>query len=210
MHGRSLEARRATRLLLTAAALSVAFGAAPAAAEAQLSRADSAAVLLSAADAFAREGRWEVAEALYERITERYSDTPAAAEARARLTAPASARPERMSRVELQVFGTTYGAWLGVAVPLAFGSESAEAYGAGLLVGGPLGLLAARAYMNAHPVTEGQARAISWGGAWGTWQGFGWAELLDIGEGTVCNEFGCYPTEDNGQEIVTSMVVGGL
>jgi len=103
--------------------------------------------------------------------------------------------------VELQVFGATYGAWLGVAVPLALGSDDSEAYGAGLLVGAPLGILASRAYMSAHPVSEGQARAISWGGIWGTWQGFGWAEVLDIGEGQF---------DDNAEEMVAAMVVGGL
>ncbi|PWG75154.1 hypothetical protein DF186_14135, partial [Enterococcus hirae] len=67
--------------------------------------ADSAAVLLQAADAFAQEGRWDVAQAIYERIVERYGGTPAAAAARARMSAPESERPQRPSRVELQVFG---------------------------------------------------------------------------------------------------------
>ena len=148
----------------------------PTDADAQVSPADSAAVLLQAADGFAREGRWEIAEAIYERITERFGGTPAAATARERLSAPAEDRPQRTSRVELQVFGTTYGAWLGVAVPLALDADDPEAFGAGLLLGAPAGLLLSRAYMNANPVSEGQARAISWGGVWGTWQGFGWAE----------------------------------
>lgn len=198
------------RAFLLLVALTATVVVAPTDADAQVSPADSAAVLLQAADGFAREGRWEIAEAIYERITERFGGTPAAATARERLSAPAGDRPQRTSRVELQVFGTTYGAWLGVAVPLALDADDAEAFGAGLLLGAPAGLLLSRAYMNANPVSEGQARAISWGGVWGTWQGFGWAELLDIGEGTVCDEFACYPTEDNGQEIVTSMVVGGL
>ncbi|NNL30936.1 MAG: hypothetical protein HKO77_07930, partial [Gemmatimonadetes bacterium] len=178
--------------------------------DAQLTPADSASVLLQAADAFAQEGRWEIAEALYERITERFGGTPAAATARERLSVSVSGRPQRESRVELQVFGATYGAWLGIAVPLALGSNEPEAYGAGLLAGAPLGILAARAYMNANPVSEGQARAISWGGIWGTWQGFGWAEVLDIGEGQFCNEFGCFDTNDNGEELVGAMVIGGL
>lgn len=191
-------------------ALTLAVAMAPEAVDAQLTPADSAAVLLQAADAFAQEGRWEIAEAIYERITERFGGTPAAAQARARLSAPTADRPQRQSRVELQVFGATYGAWLGVAVPLALGSDDPEAYGVGLLVGAPLGILASRAYMNANPVSEGQARAISWGGLWGTWQGFGWAEVLDIGEGEFCDEFGCYSSGDSGEEIVASMVIGGL
>ena len=184
------------RVALLAALLAAAV---PDRGEAQLTPADSAAVLLQAADAFAQEGRWDVAVAIYERITERFGRTPAAAIARARLNAPLSERPARQSRVELQVFGATYGAWLGIAVPLALGSNEPEAYGAGLLVGAPLGILASRAYMNAHPVSEGQARAISWGGIWGTWQGFGWAEVLDIGGGQVCDPFVCYDTCDHGE-----------
>lgn len=199
---------RHARILMVLAG--VTFFAAPRAADAQLTRADSAAVLLQAADAFAQEGRWEIAEAIYERITERFGGTPAAAVARSRLNATEADRPQRPSRIELQVFGAVYGAWLGVAVPLAFDSNDPEAYGAGLLAGAPLGVLASRAYMRANPVSEGQARAISWGGIWGTWQGFGWAEVLDIGEDEFCNEFGCFPTDDNGQEVVASMIVGGL
>ena len=68
--------------------------------------------------------------------------------------------------MELQVFGTLYGSWLGIAVPAAFGAEGPEAYGAGLLIGGPGGLVGSRAMQRARPMSEGQARAISWGGIW--------------------------------------------
>lgn len=182
----------------------------PTPAAAQVSPADSAAVLLATATRFERDGRWEIAEAIYVLITERYGATPAAAEARARLSAPESERIERVSRVELQVFGAAYGLWLGVAVPVAFGADDPEVFGAGLLIGGPLGLFGSRAALRARPLSEGQARAVSWGGIWGTWQGLGWAEVLDIGEGEVCNEFGCFPAEDDTEEIFASMIVGGL
>ncbi|MDX1647135.1 MAG: hypothetical protein R3304_08315 [Longimicrobiales bacterium] len=203
-------ASRLRRALLSLVLVLSGLGLGPVALEGQISRADSAAILLEVADAFAQEGRWEIAEAIYERITERFGGTPAALAARERLSASFDARPQRMSRVELQVFATTYGAWLGVAVPLALGAQEPEAYGAGLLLGAPLGLLSARAYLRRNPVSEGQARAISWGGLWGTWQGFGWAELLDIGEEEICNEFGCFTSDDNGEELVASMVVGGI
>jgi hypothetical protein len=85
------------------------------------------------------------------------------------------------------VFATLYGLWLGVAVPTALGADDGEAYGAGLLVGGPLGLFSARAVTRSRSLTEGQVRAISWGGIWGTWQGFGVAEVLDIGEDVICD-----------------------
>lgn len=182
----------------------------PASAAAQISPADSAAVLLDAATRFERDGRWEIAEALYILLTERYGATPAGIEARARLAAPAEERIARVSRVELQVFGTLYGLWLGVAVPLALGADSPEAYGAGLLVGGPAGFFGSRAAVRARPMSEGQARAISWGGIFGTWQGFGWAELLDFGQEEICGEFGCYDSGDNQEELFASLIIGGL
>lgn len=182
----------------------------PSAAAAQISEADSAAVLLQAASRFERDGRWEVAEAIYVLLAEQYGATPAGIEARARLTAPADQRIERISRVELQVFGTLYGLWLGVAVPVAFGADDPEAFGAGLLLGGPIGFFGSRAALRARPLSEGQARAISWGGIFGTWQGFGWAELLNFGQEEICSEFGCYDSGDNQEELFASMIIGGL
>lgn len=146
---------------------------------AQVTLAESAAVLLRAATAFEEDGQWEIAEAIYRHITEQFGGTPAAAEATSRLAAQPGDRIERSSRVELQVFGTLYGLWLGVAVPAALGADQAEGYGAGLLIGGPLGLFSSRAYGRANPMSEGQARAISWGGIWGSWQGSGWAGIAD-------------------------------
>lgn len=203
--------RRAFRPLPALLVALLALSLPPSGVEAQVTRADSAAVLLRTAREFERDGRWQIAEAIYVHISERYGGTPAATEARARLSAPESERPARTSRVELQVFGTMYGLWLGVAIPVAFGANEPEAYGAGLLIGGPLGLFGSRAALRAHPVTEGQARAVSWGGLFGTWQGFGWAELLDFGVEEVCDPgFGCYETEDDVEEVFASMIVGGL
>ncbi|MDH3271356.1 MAG: hypothetical protein OEN56_08500, partial [Gemmatimonadota bacterium] len=193
-------------LLLAAAVLA----GQPRVVEGQISPADTAAVLLEAAREFERDGLWDVAEAIYVHITERYAGTPAAAAARSRLSAPESDRPARASRVELQVFGTTYGLFLGVAVPAAFGANDPEAYGAGLLIGGPLGLFGSRALLRANPVTEGQARAISWGGVWGGWQGFGWTQILDLGVEEICSDFGCYSNEDNEEELFASMIIGSL
>ncbi|MGH7504619.1 MAG: hypothetical protein ACRELX_03170, partial [Longimicrobiales bacterium] len=39
------------------------------------------------------------------------------------------------------------------------------------------------AYARSHDLSEGQARAITFAGTWGSWQGFGWAEVFDIGTG---------------------------
>lgn len=174
-----------------------------------MTRADSAAVLVRAAGDFEREGDDHSAEALYRYVADRFSGTSAAEAANAWLRAPAAGRPGGLSRVELPVFGALYGLWLGVAVPAAFGADSGEAYGAGLLVGGPAGLFTARAAQRSRGYSEGQVRAISWGGTFGTWQGFGWTEVLGVGVEKVCAFDMCYE-EDNGEELLGGMILGGL
>jgi len=168
---------------LALAALCVALPAGvPARAAAQETRADTAAVLLRVAEQFQAEGRTALAAALLQAILERYGETPAAEAAR-RIAAERSAAIREVTgsgRSELLIWGTLYGLWLGAALPAAVGTAEPEAYGAGLLLGGPAGFLAARAYAG-RGLTEGQARAITFGGTWGTWQGFGWREVLDIG-----------------------------
>ncbi len=182
---------------------------------AQLSPADSASVLLDAARDFESEERWDVAAAVYQLILDRYAATPAAAEARTRLAAAPSAAASSRRSIEARVWMATYGAWLGVAVPGAFGADGSEPYGIGLLVGAPAGFLAGRAIENALGLTEGQARAITFGGTWGTWQGFGWREVFDLGVAQDCQvdllgfEF-CYDLEDGTQETFTAMIIGGL
>jgi len=59
-------------------------------------------------------------------------------------------------------------------------------------------------------MSEGQARAISGGGIWGTWQGFGWSEVLGLGQEEVCEPNFCYDTGDSSEEVFASMIVGGL
>jgi hypothetical protein len=111
---------------------------------------------------------------------------------------------------------TLYGAWLGVALPLAFGADSPEAYGVGLLLGGPTGFIAGRTLARALDLTEGQARAITLGGTWGTWQGLGWQEVFDIGVDQTCGpdpfdgSDTCYDNEDSSEEMVAAMIAGGL
>src|SRR5690606_20240382 len=92
------------------------------------SRADSAAVLLDSARRFEQESRAEVASALYSLILQRYGDTPAAAAVRAR-SREGRVILDRSGRTELLVWGTTYGLWLGVAVPLILDADGPEAYG---------------------------------------------------------------------------------
>jgi hypothetical protein len=199
------------RIALAAAMLLVV--ALPDAASGQ-TRTDSAAVLLGAASRFANEGRADVAEALFEMILQRFGDTPAADRVRQlRATSPGASRA---GRTELMVWSTLYGAWVGVAVPLLLDADGPEPYGLGLLLGAPGGFVLGRMYARSRPLSEGQARAITFGGTWGTWQGFGWAEVFDIGRRTerLCPEPGlpCYDVEvgDNTAERVGAALAGGL
>lgn len=182
----------------------------------QIARTDSAAVLLRAGADFEARGRSDVAEALYRFVIERFPDSPAAERARERLQVAREEGTAGEGSVELEVWSTLYGLWLGVAIPGAFGADSPEPYGAGLLVGGPAGFLAGRAISRSRELTEGQARAITLGGTWGSWQGFGWVKVLDIGTGLVCPDpiggggLSCYDSGDDTEEVFAGMIVGGL
>jgi hypothetical protein len=176
-------------------------------------RADSAAVLLDAARRFEATGQRDVAQALYRFIAEQYAGTPSAEAVGALARRLDEHGSPRAGRTELLVGGTTYGAWLGIAIPLAFDADGPEAYGIGLLAGAPIGFLAARAFANAHPLTEGQARAITFGGTWGTWQGAGWAQVLRLGRRTEPCPWD--PAEecfvgDSTTETIAAMIGGGL
>ena len=186
----------------------------PSAASAQVAPADSAAILLQAADHFASRGEADVAQALYRMIVERFPGTSAAGVAGTRLNAVRSVGVEGGGRVELQVWSTLYGLWLGVAIPGAFGADDSEPYGLGLLLGGPAGFVAGRALSRSGKLTVGQARAITLGGTWGTWQGLGWTEVLDLGTDTLCDTtpYGeyCRDSEDDTEEKFAGMIVGGV
>jgi len=178
--------------------------------EAQVTRADSAAVLLFAAREFQAQGQWEIAVALFQMAAERFGNTPAGLEARAALESPSEEGGSRASRVELQVWSTLYGAWLGVAIPAAFGADGPEAYGAGLLLGAPGGFFGGRALGKSRPLSMGQVRAITFGSLWGTWQGFGWAEVADWGEEEVCDYDVCDVGSRDGETVMKSLLLGGL
>lgn len=179
----------------------------------QVTAADSAEVLLDAASRFSSQGRQDVADALYRFIVERFPSTAAAEVARLRLGAAHSQGTAGAGRVELQVWSTLYGLWLGVAIPGALGADSSEPYGVGLLVGGPAGFFAGKQIARSRSLTEGQARAITLGGTWGTWQGFGWAEVLDLGQNRVCTDEpwgrSCYDEGDSSEETFAAMILGG-
>jgi hypothetical protein len=174
-------------------------------------RADSAAVLLNAAEQLRVRGETGAARALLELIQQQYGDTPAAQQvARMRGLLQRTPDAERSGRIELLVFGTTYGAWLGIATPLMFDSDDPESFGVGLLLGAPIGFFAAKSYADTYSPTEGQTRALTFGGSWGTMQGFMLGSLTDFGVEEECTEFGCFDSGDNSQELITSAVLGGL
>ena len=189
-------------LALSAAALS-----APRPASAQLTRADSAAVLLAAAEDFANRGADDVAEALYGHILERFPGTVAAETARTLLEVVTGRQSQAGGEVELKVWSSLYGLWQGVAIPLAASADDAEVYGLGLLVGGPAGFLIGRAMARSRPRSLGQARAITWGGTWGAIQGGGWALALDLG--TAERGYRVYGDDESTEAAIGAMIVGG-
>lgn len=199
-------------LLLCALAL-------PVRVHAQATSADTAAILLDAADRLSREGRGDASSALLAYVRAHFASTPAGMEAARRLAAlPAPARARALSgRTELIVWGTTYGIALGVAIPAAAKANSSGAYGLGLLLGAPAGFAAARAYANASNVTDGEARAITFGGTWGAWQGYGMARVLGLLDRKVepyCPDAPpgtCPPYEEtSSQGGLTAAIVGSL
>src|SRR5687768_2160538 len=96
-------------------------------AQAQLTQADSAAVLLGVANRLRAEGRAALANQLLDLIRERYANTPAAAEA-ARLRANVRVDiEERSGKTEMLIWSTTYGLAVGIMLPFALGADGPEA-----------------------------------------------------------------------------------
>ncbi len=175
----------------------------------QVTPADSAAVLLDAARELLTDGRDVAYEDLLALIAARYPGTTAGDEAARLLEELRGNRHVQSGRTGLVVWSTVYGAWLGVAVPAAFGAQESEPYGLGLLIGGPLGFFGSKAYARSTSMSSGQAGLIIFGSWWGTWQGGGWRAVLDIGESELCDQFGCFD-EASSEAVFTALVVGGL
>ena len=179
----------------------------------QVTRADSAAVLLEATRRLEIEGESAAARELLDLIVRHFPGTPAANAAEAMLSVSQTRETERSGRASLIAFSTLYGAWLGVAVPAAFGADEPEPFGAGLLIGAPLAFFTAKAFVDKYPMSSGQATLMGFGARWGTWQGIGWREVLGIGTRTVeeCYDGYCYTWEDDSEEApFTAAIFGGL
>ena len=177
----------------------IAVVAAPRPAAAQLTAADSAAVLLAAAEGFRNRGEIETSEVLYGLIVESFPGTSSAEAAQARLDI-AMGPSQGGGEVELKVWSTLYGLWQGAMIPAALGFEGPEPYGLGVLVGGPAGFLLGHHMGRSRSYSLGQARAITWGGTWGAIQGLGWAHVLNLGG----DEY-----DPDEEAVLQSMIVGG-
>jgi hypothetical protein len=182
----------------------------PAVARAQTA-ADSAGVLLGVAVRLKTEGQNPLSRSILNLIIQRYADTPAGLEAQRMIDALRTDRTEQSGRTELMVWGTTYGLFLGAAIPYAFDANDPEPYGVGLIVGGPAGFLAARQYARSRSLTEGQARAITFGGTWGASQGAGWAHVFEFGSKEECFQSGCFKSDDpDGNAAMAATIAGSL
>ena len=183
----------------------------PQSAAAQMTAADSAAVLWTVAEDLEGRGDRAVALTLWREIARRFPGTPAAGDALARLAVleadavAGGGGGVPASDAGFRAWVTLYGVWVGAAIPAIADAQGTEPYGAGILVGGPLAYIGARAFTRARSLSAGQARAITWGGTWGTWQGAGWAHALSLGEDEFC--MGCGP---DGPAVAAAALAGGV
>lgn len=106
---------------------------------------------------------------------------------------------DQSGRISTVVFSTLYSTWLGVgAARLANHEEGGgeKAVAAGMMIGAPAGLLTALILTRNARLTRGQSALINFGGYWGTWQGLGWALIVDA--------------NDDEKPSIRSAMVGGL
>ena len=195
--------------VLVVTLLAVATGSMSESASAQVTAADSAAVLLGTAAELEQQGESEAAETLYRYIAGRFGGTPAAVTARAWLDEASAGLSQGGGETELKVWSTTYGIWLGAAIPTALNASGPEPYGVGLLLGAPGGFFGARALASSRPFSLGQARAVTWGGTWGALQGMALANAADFGGGERIIEGDIVIDEEADPEAVLgTMVIG--
>jgi hypothetical protein len=160
---------------------------------------DTAAVLLRVARDLQSQGRTDLAEALLRFIRQHYGATAVGADAEQDLGALQHTRVARSGRGEMTAWTTVYGVWLGVAIPAAIGASGPEVYGFGLLVGGPAGFAFGKSFGEGGSMSNGRAKAITFGWMWGTYQAIGWRAALHLGDHEVtyaCVEYsypGCQP-----------------
>ncbi|MDH3291132.1 MAG: hypothetical protein OEO20_04035 [Gemmatimonadota bacterium] len=182
-------------------------------AAAQQTPADTAAILVQTARELDASGRYELAEELLRYVVDRYPGTPAAARAADLLAGLRRSMTLGGGRTGFVVWNTLFLSWLGIATPAALGAESATPYGAGLLVGAPLGFFASRAYAGATPLTAGQAGLYSLSTVWLSWQAAGWREVLGVGDDEFCFQTPTGEVCDSSspsEAVFAALLVGGV
>ena len=104
---------------------------------------------------------------------------------------------DQSGRVEAVVFSTLYSTWLGIGTArLADETDNAKTIAAGMMIGAPAGLLTSLVATRNAKLSRGQSALINFSGAWGTWQGLGWAILID--------------EDDDEKSLIRSTMIGGL
>ena len=87
---------------------------------------------------------------------------------------------DQSGRVGTVVFSTLYSTWLGIGTArLMDETDNAKSIATGMMIGAPTGLLTSLVATRNAKLTRGQSALINSGGSWGTWQGWGWATLID-------------------------------
>ena len=173
------------------------------------SSADSAAIVLDAARTLVRDGQRDAARQLFLLIRSRFPTTPAGRVADSLLGGLGPAPLGGTGRTGYILFHTLYGGFLGAAIPAAFGADGSEPYGAGLLLGAPLGYFGSRAIARSRITSPGQAGIATFATAWGTLQGLALQRIGNLGQREVCQQDFCFIDESDTAPWA-AMVVGGL
>ena len=104
---------------------------------------------------------------------------------------------DQSGRVGTVVFSTLYSTWLGIGTArLADETDNAKSIATGMMIGAPAGLLTSLVATRNAKLTRGQSALINFSGVWGTWQGLGWAILID--------------EDDDEKSLIRSTMIGGL
>ena len=104
---------------------------------------------------------------------------------------------DQSGRAGTVVFSTLYSTWLGIGTArLADETDNAKTIATGMMIGAPAGLLTSLVATRNAKLTRGQSALINFSGSWGTWQGLGWAILID---------------DDDGEKpLISGAMIGGL
>ena len=104
---------------------------------------------------------------------------------------------DQSGRIGTVVFSTLYSTWLGIGTArLVDETDGAKTVATGMMIGAPTGLLTSLIVTRNAKLTRGQSALINFSGSWGTWQGWGWAILID--------------EDDDEKSLIRGAMIGGL